>query len=123
MSNAIISALSRDQILHLASLETLTARARSSHPGRLAWVGVVSLEAPKTLYLNTALPHELGRLRITYFEVDAAHIKSQYDTHPDDLVNASERDVDNCAGLPDVLALYGVEVTELTFKGNTDYPL
>lgn len=123
MSNTMFSALSRDQILHLASVETLTARARSSHPGRLAWVGVVSLEDPKVLYLNTALPDELGRLRITYFEVDAAHIKSQFDTHPGDLINVCERDVDSYADLPDVLALYGVEVAELTFKNVTGYPL
>jgi hypothetical protein len=114
--------LSRDQIIHLAGGETLTARAQSA-PGRHAWVGVVSLEKSKVLYLNSAEEGELGRLRVIYFEVEQRVIWMDYDVHQEEMLNTVIVELPGCEELSGLLSRYGVEVSDLTFKNETGYPI
>jgi hypothetical protein len=117
-----MGALTRDTIVHLLGGETLTARRQASRPAHRAWVGVVSLEQPRRVFLNTADELLLGRLLVRSFEVSENILDEGYDIHEEDLAESQRFNVTGSRELLDVLSRLGVSPDTLDFKLVTGYP-
>lgn len=115
--------LSRDQIIHLAASNTLTARVTPPSPDRLAWIGVFSTDPKKTLYLNSAEIDALGQLQVIYFEVYKHDIEMMYDIHAEEMHNVTHYHPPSIEQLYTILDTYGVDARDLRFKNETGYPV
>jgi hypothetical protein len=115
--------LTRDTILHLLKGDTMTARRQATQSAHQAWVGVVSLERTRDVYLNTADAAALGRMLVQSFEM-ADDLLEQYDDVGIEEATLSERfTVNDVQELEALLERLGVDPATLAFKATTGYPL
>lgn len=114
--------LTCDAIVHLLGGETMTARCKATRSAHQAWVGVVSLEPRRTVYLNTADADALGRMRVQWFEM-ADELLQYSDIGVEDASSSELYVVSGSLEFEEMLERLGIEASTLAFKSATGYPL
>lgn len=118
-----MGALTRDTIVHLLQGETMTAQRAATRPGHRAWIGIVSLEEPRMVYLNAADESLLGRMQVRSFEVADALLGKDYDLHEEELVDVQRYLVNGPHELCVLLQRLCVDPARLDYKSATEYPV